>query len=347
MKHHVLIGILTSLLFILLPEVLRAEDPEFVYAPLSLSIRIQKADDPTRMPEIHIQWDSTRLRFQDQFYLLSPNRILLDFHKESTFRIEHHIAPGRELLKKYALHNHKTRVSLELYTGTPYQDCQSFQAISDGPSTLLLRCKAAPASARKPEGAEEEDVTSILQSIESRMQRRERKLQRLLNRIEYEEYGQRISPQTQEASKSTSMSLPYVILSAILFLALVLLIVFQRFTIRQLRFATLRRPHKIRSRRSKRNYFKNLEIPEPDMPEAQSLLSCYRLLGVSSDWSDEDIREHYKQLITRYHPDSFRNKLLTDEMKQSFHQRYTSIVQAYETIMTIRTLGRNVKHYDV
>ena len=66
-------------------------------------------------------------------------------------------------------------------------------------------------------------------------------------------------------------------------------------------------------------------------------MDAYRVLGVSRDASDEEIKSAYKKLATKYHPDNYVNNPLEDLAAEKMKE----INAAYDEIITDR---RSAKH---
>ena len=61
----------------------------------------------------------------------------------------------------------------------------------------------------------------------------------------------------------------------------------------------------------------------------------YRILGISSDATDEEVKKAYRKLAKKYHPDRYQNSPLAEEASE----KMTEINAAYEQIMNIRKNG--------
>lgn len=61
----------------------------------------------------------------------------------------------------------------------------------------------------------------------------------------------------------------------------------------------------------------------------------YKILGVSPDASDEDIKKAYRALARKYHPDKYRDSDLADLAEEKMKE----VNAAYEEIKTIRERG--------
>ena len=59
----------------------------------------------------------------------------------------------------------------------------------------------------------------------------------------------------------------------------------------------------------------------------------YRILGVSSSASDEEVKKAYRELARKYHPDTYRNNPLSDLAQEKMKE----INEAYDTIMKQRS----------
>lgn len=64
----------------------------------------------------------------------------------------------------------------------------------------------------------------------------------------------------------------------------------------------------------------------------------YKILGVSHDSSNEEIKSSYRKLVVDYHPDKLVSKGLPEDFIQFAHQRLTEINGAYEYIKKERGL---------
>lgn len=65
------------------------------------------------------------------------------------------------------------------------------------------------------------------------------------------------------------------------------------------------------------------------------MLDPYRVLGVSRDASDEEIKKAYRKLSRQYHPDANINNPNKDQAEEKFKE----VQQAYEQIMKEREYG--------
>lgn len=63
----------------------------------------------------------------------------------------------------------------------------------------------------------------------------------------------------------------------------------------------------------------------------------YKVLGVSSNATDDQVKTAYRELAKKYHPDNYANNPLADLAQEKMQE----INQAYDTIMTQRKAGQN------
>ena len=63
----------------------------------------------------------------------------------------------------------------------------------------------------------------------------------------------------------------------------------------------------------------------------------YQILGCNEKDSDQDIKKKYRNLILKYHPDKIQAKELPEDFMTFANQKFQSIQQAYEEIMSLRT----------
>ncbi len=68
----------------------------------------------------------------------------------------------------------------------------------------------------------------------------------------------------------------------------------------------------------------------------------YKVLGVSPNASDDEIRRAYKELVKRYHPDQYQGNPLADVAEEKMQQ----INEAFDYIMTQRRGGGYTNSYN-
>ena len=66
----------------------------------------------------------------------------------------------------------------------------------------------------------------------------------------------------------------------------------------------------------------------------------YRVLGVSRDASDDEIKKAYRRLSRKYHPDSNVN----NPNKEAAEEKFKEIQAAYGQIMFEKSGGQEVKY---
>ncbi len=69
---------------------------------------------------------------------------------------------------------------------------------------------------------------------------------------------------------------------------------------------------------------------------ASSLANAYKMLEVSPDASDDEIRKVYRQKCVEYHPDKLASKGLPDEFMQYANEQLAKVNAAYDTIKKAR-----------
>ena len=62
----------------------------------------------------------------------------------------------------------------------------------------------------------------------------------------------------------------------------------------------------------------------------------YKVLGVSRDATDEEIKKAYRDLARKYHPDNYVNNPLADLVEEKMKE----INEAYDTIQKERASGK-------
>lgn len=68
----------------------------------------------------------------------------------------------------------------------------------------------------------------------------------------------------------------------------------------------------------------------------------YKILGVSPSASDDEIKEAYRKLTQKYHPDRFTEN---DVMEELANEKMTEINTAYDEIMNMRRQSGNYGQY--
>jgi len=58
----------------------------------------------------------------------------------------------------------------------------------------------------------------------------------------------------------------------------------------------------------------------------------YSILGCDRNDSDEDIKKHYRKLVSDYHPDKIASKGLPEEFTKFANDKFREIQEAYEVI---------------
>lgn len=314
-----------SLLLISYPGFVYSESDIFLHKETGLRIAVVEQD---KSPAISITWNGDVLQYSDQYHLFSPSRLVVEFISKNGESFPDVRYRGNDILTGVILDANSKRVSIEITLGVLLQKCTGFTPVITG-NVLTSVCEVESIS------SETKNPEDLVTSLAARMGRRERQLNRLLNRIEREH-----SRRTE--SGEIIITVPFFLSGLIFFSWLLILILVQRRTIRKLKFATLRLPEKMRkSNKNTPQVFKTLELPEADAVPLQNLHSCYTLLGASSEWGDEELKNHYRLLIRKYHPDYLLNAGFSEDMIAAFADRYRDIQQAYETIMTTRAILRN------
>lgn len=65
----------------------------------------------------------------------------------------------------------------------------------------------------------------------------------------------------------------------------------------------------------------------------------YKVLGISSDASDEEVRSAYRELARTYHPDTVVSKGLPEEFVNFAHKRFQEIQNAYDAVKKERNMS--------
>lgn len=67
-------------------------------------------------------------------------------------------------------------------------------------------------------------------------------------------------------------------------------------------------------------------------PKTSDIENAYKILGVSQDASDDEVKKSYRRLMNQHHPDKLVAKGLPEEMMKLATAKTQEIKQAYETI---------------
>jgi len=73
-----------------------------------------------------------------------------------------------------------------------------------------------------------------------------------------------------------------------------------------------------------------------DGASEEALKDAYRVLGVSEDASDAEVKKAYRRLMSQNHPDKLAGKGLPDSMREVAQARTSEISNAYERIQKSR-----------
>lgn len=84
-----------------------------------------------------------------------------------------------------------------------------------------------------------------------------------------------------------------------------------------------------------------LYVSENDLNSIQAMYvvsdeSDYKILEISSDSSDEEIRKAYRKMAMKYHPDKVNH--LGEDVQRAAEQKFQSLQQAYERIKKSRNI---------
>ena len=65
--------------------------------------------------------------------------------------------------------------------------------------------------------------------------------------------------------------------------------------------------------------------------------SAYKILEISPDASDEEVKKAYRELAKKYHPDKVAH--LGEEVKRAAEEKFTRLNAAYEAIKEERGMN--------
>ena len=60
----------------------------------------------------------------------------------------------------------------------------------------------------------------------------------------------------------------------------------------------------------------------------QQVDSAYKILGIDSNATDEDVKKAYREMAKKYHPDKVNS--LGEEVKQSATEKFRKVKEAYD-----------------
>ena len=85
-------------------------------------------------------------------------------------------------------------------------------------------------------------------------------------------------------------------------------------------------------------------LPEPGFHRqasqpAQAADRFYRILGVTADAPDEEIKRQYRSLVKEFHPDRIASKGLPEEFTDFAEKKFREIQEAYEAIKKERDIA--------
>lgn len=85
-------------------------------------------------------------------------------------------------------------------------------------------------------------------------------------------------------------------------------------------------------------------VPEPDDQRVRSRAAAenghaYKVLGLSPDASDDEVKRRYRTLVKEFHPDRIASKGLPEEFTEFAEEKFREIQDAYETVKKERRLN--------
>jgi len=75
---------------------------------------------------------------------------------------------------------------------------------------------------------------------------------------------------------------------------------------------------------------------QPRTQQGMPLEDAYKLLGITSSASEQDVKKAYRRQMNQHHPDKLVSKGLPEEMMELANKKVHDIKQAYETIRASR-----------
>ena len=70
---------------------------------------------------------------------------------------------------------------------------------------------------------------------------------------------------------------------------------------------------------------------------SDNLPSAYKVLGISPDASDDEVKKAYRKMAVKYHPDKIGD--LGDEFKEAAKEKFQKVANAYEKIKKERNMN--------
>jgi DnaJ like chaperone protein len=66
-------------------------------------------------------------------------------------------------------------------------------------------------------------------------------------------------------------------------------------------------------------------------------LSAYKILEISKDATDEEVKKAYKKMAVKYHPDKVSH--LGEDVQKAANEKFKEVNQAYESIKKQRGMN--------
>lgn len=89
---------------------------------------------------------------------------------------------------------------------------------------------------------------------------------------------------------------------------------------------------KAQDSKNQKNGYKNFR--DSAFSDKNKIKTCFEILGLDENSSNEEIKKAYRELVAKYHPDKVEH--LGDEFKNFAHEKFVEIKNAYEEIKEIR-----------